>query len=212
MLEDVRARVRPYFAAAPPAHDWHHVERVATLAEALCERHPDSQRIDERVVELAAFLHDIGREKEDRGEIDDHAAWGAEEAGRILEDVGADPETIEAVQHCVRAHRYSNDVEPETLEAEIVSDADDLDALGAIGIARVFAHGGAVGNPIHDGDVTATGDGAAAGKTQYEHFHEKILALPDRMYTDSGRELAAERAAFVRTFLEQFDREITGDG
>ncbi|WP_049924335.1 HD domain-containing protein [Halopiger djelfimassiliensis] len=210
MLETVRTRARQYFGDASPAHDWHHVERVETLAETLVDRHP-SKGIDDRVVTLAVYLHDVGREREDRGAIDDHATWGAREAGRILEDVDADRETIDRVQHCVRAHRYSNDVDPETLEAKLVSDADNLDALGAVGIARVFAYGGELGQPMYDPAVPVADDETIAGATQYNHVHKKILDLPERMYTDVGRELAAERAAFVREFLERFDGEVAGD-
>ncbi|ADB59122.1 metal dependent phosphohydrolase [Haloterrigena turkmenica DSM 5511] len=210
MLEAVRTRARSYFEAAPPGHDWHHVQRVETLAETLVDRH-QSGSIDERVVTLAVYLHDIGREKEDSGEIDDHAAWGARESRRILEDVGADPATIDGVAHCVRAHRYSNAVEPERLEAKLVSDADNLDALGAVGIARTFAHGGALGEPIYDPAVPVADDETAAGATQYNHLHEKILALPERLYTDVGRELAERRAAFVREYVAQFDAELTGE-
>lgn len=210
MLEAIRTRACSYFKDAPPAHDWHHVQRVETLAETLVGRHSGDE-IDERVVTLAVLLHDIGREKEDSGEIDDHATWGAEEAGRILENVGADPATIDAVAHCVRAHRYSNEIEPETLEAEIVSDADNLDALGAVGIARTFAHGGALGEPIHDPAVPPADDETAAGATQYNHLHEKILDLPERMYTDVGRDLAERRAAFVREYVAQFDSELAGE-
>ena len=210
MLEAVRTRARTYFEDAPPAHDWHHVRRVETLAETLIDRHA-SDDIDERVVTLAVYLHDIGREREARGEIDDHATWGAREAGRILEAVGADAATIDAVRHCVRAHRYSNDIDPETLEARLVSDADDLDALGAVGLARVFAHGGAAGSPIHDPAVPVGEDETAAGATQYNHLHKKILELPDRLYTEVGRELADERARFVREYVDRFDAELAGE-
>ena len=209
MLESVRDRARTYFETAPPAHDWHHVRRVETLAETLVDRHPDP--VDERVVTLAVLLHDVGRAREDRGEIDDHATWGAREAGRILEDEGAESATIEAVQHCIRAHRYSNAVEPETLEAKLVSDADNLDALGAVGIARVFSYGAEIGQPIHDPTVPVADDDTPAGRTQYNHLHKKILALPDRMYTDVGRDLAADRADFVREYAARFDAELAGE-
>ncbi|SIS15299.1 HD domain-containing protein [Natronorubrum thiooxidans] len=211
MLEAVRTRARPYFEDAPPAHDWHHVRRVETLAETLLERHSQSESIDGRVVRLAVVLHDIGREREDRGEIDDHAIWGSQEAGRILESVGADTETIEQVKHCIRSHRYSNATEPETLEAKLVSDADNLDALGAVGIARVFAHGGALGTPLYDPEVPVADDDTAAGQTQYNHLYTKILELPDQMYTDVGRERADTRCRFVREYLEQFEGELTGE-
>ncbi len=209
MLEAVRDRARPYFEDAPPAHDWHHVRRVERLAETLCERHPDPA--DERVVRLAVYCHDIGRTKEDRGEIDDHAAWGAREAADILRDCGADAATIERVQRCVRSHRYSNDVEPETLEAKLVCDADNLDALGAVGIARAFAHGGAVGEPIHDPATPPADDDTDAGRTQYNHVHTKLLELPERMYTEVGRDLAVDRVGFVREYLERFDDEVAGE-
>jgi len=209
MLEAVRTRARPYFEDAPPAHDWYHVQRVETLAETLVKRHPEP--VDERVVRLAVILHDIGRTREDRGGIDDHARWGARKAGTILRDCGADAETIERVQHCIRAHRYSNDVEPATPEAKLVADADDLDALGAVGIARAFAHGGAIGSPIHDPALPVTEDDTEAGATQYNHFYKKLLTLPERLYTEAGRGLAADRVAFMEDFLEQFDREVDGD-
>ena len=209
MLETVRSRARPYFEDAPAAHDWHHVQRVETIAETLLERHPEPA--DDRVVRLAVYLHDVGREREDRGEIDCHAEWGADEAGQILADVGAADETIEQVCHCVRAHRYSNDVEPATLEARLVADADNLDALGAVGIGRVFAHGGTIGSPLHDPAVPLEADDSAAGTTQYNHLHKKILALPGRMYTDVGRELADDRAAFVQEYVDRFDREVAGE-
>ncbi|WP_247003628.1 HD domain-containing protein [Halosolutus gelatinilyticus] len=209
MLEDVRRRARTYFDDASPAHDWRHVQRVETIAEMLCDRHPEP--VDDRVVTLAALLHDVGRSREDRGEIDDHAVWGAREASEILRRLGAGEGTIDAVRHCIRAHRFSNDVEPETIEAKLLSDADNLDALGAVGIARVFAYGAELGDPIHDPAIPLADDETTAGATQYNHVHKKILALPERMYTDVGRDLAADRAAFVREYVAQFDAEIAGE-
>jgi uncharacterized protein len=209
MLDTVRARARPYFEDAPPAHDWHHVRRVEALAETLVGE--QSASVDERVVRLAVVLHDIGREREDRGQIDDHAIWGAREGGAILADVGASEETIDRVEHCIRAHRYSNEIQPETLEAELVCDADNLDALGAVGIARAFAHGSVIGSPLYDPDVPPAKDETTDGRSQYNHFYKKILELPERMYTDAGRELAADRASFVREYLERFDAEAAGN-
>ncbi|SEQ83427.1 HD domain-containing protein [Natrinema salaciae] len=209
MLEAVRDRARPYFTDASPAHDWHHVQRVDALAETLVEQHPES--VEEPVVHLAVALHDIGRTREDRGEIDDHASWGAREGGRILRDLGAATDTVERVQHCIRAHRYSTGTEPASLEAKLVADADNLDALGAVGIARVFAYGGEIGEPIHDPAQPIAEDDTDAGATQYNHFHKKILDLPARMYTDVGRDLAADRVGFVREYLERFEVEVAGE-
>jgi uncharacterized protein len=212
MRDEVRERARTYFDVVSPAHDWHHVRRVARLAETLADEcAADGSDVDENVLFSAVWLHDVGRAKEDRGEIGDHAEWGAAEAGRILADLGADPETVEAVQHCIRAHRYSNDVEPETPEARILSDADNLDALGAVGIARVFSYGGELGQPIHDPDLPPEADDSAAGETQFNHVHEKILTLRERMYTDAGREMAEERHEYVAAFVERFEREARGE-
>lgn len=208
-FDEVRETARSYFPDEPsPAHDWHHVQRVESLAERLLESYPGA---DDVTVRLAVLLHDVGRAREARGDIDDHATWGAREAESILADHGTFQDRTEAVCHAIRVHRYSNDLEPETLEAEILCDADNLDALGAVGVARCFSFGGELGTPIHDPDLPPSEDDTAAGATNYNHFHRKILDLPERMYTDVGAEIAADRAAYVRQFLERFDREIAGE-
>lgn len=209
MIDEIRGRARPYFEDASPAHDWHHVRRVARLAETLVDE--QDAAIDEDVLFAAVWLHDIGRAKEDRGEIADHAEWGASEAGRILRDLDAGEDTVAAVQHCIRAHRYSNDVDPETTEAELLSDADNLDALGAVGVARVFSYGGELGQPLHDPDLPPEADDSESGETQLNHVHEKILSLRDRMYTEAGRDLAEERHDYVVEFAERFEREAAGE-
>ncbi|WP_327053271.1 HD domain-containing protein [Halomicrococcus gelatinilyticus] len=206
---DVRERAASYFGDVAPAHDWQHVRRVAELAETLAAE--SDRDVDERTLLAAVWLHDVGRSREDRGEIDDHAAWGAAEAERILTDLGATPDTVAAVQHCVRAHRYSNDVEPETVEAELLCDADNLDALGAVGVARCFTYGGELGQPIHDPDLPLAADDTEAGETQLNHLQKKVLSLRERMYTDPGCAVAEERHAFVESFVERFEREVAGD-
>lgn len=214
----MRERARTYFGDVSPSHDWHHVERVARLAETLVDEFDgdeeaavDADGVDEDVLFAAVWLHDVGRAREDRGEIEDHAEWGATEAGKILRDLGADGGTIDAVRHCVRAHRYSNDVEPESVEAKLLSDADNLDALGAVGVARCFAYGGELGQPLYDPDLPPEADGTPGGATQFNHFHEKILSLPDRMYTDAGRAMAERRREYVVSFLDRFEREVAGE-
>ena len=130
-IETVRKRARGYFEEAEPAHDWHHVQRVEQLTETLLTEQDDA---NELTLRLSVFLHDISRIREDNGMIDDHAVWGAEEAERILSELGFASETVASVRHCVRTHRYSSDPEPETIEAELLCDADNLDALGAVGM------------------------------------------------------------------------------
>lgn len=208
MTAALRSVARSYFEDAAPAHDWKHVRRVERLAARLSD---DGDDVDETVLEYAVLLHDIGREREDAGEIADHAEWGAREARSILDAEGIDAETIDGVCHCIRAHRFSNDVEPRSPEARILCDADNLDALGAVGIARVFSHGGATGFPMHDPDLPAEDDDTPAGATSINHVTKKILTLRDRMYTDAGREIADERHAFCRRFLDRFEGEIAGE-
>ena len=208
-MNDIRATARSHFdEELSPAHDWHHVGRVEALAERLLEEYDDA---DERTVRLAVLLHDIGRAREDRGNIDDHATWGAREARSLLAERDVSETRIDAVCHAIRAHRYSNELEPETIEAEILCDADNLDALGAVGIARCFTYGGELGETIHDPDLSLAADDSADGQTQYNHFYKKILDLPDRMYTDAGSAIADDRREVVEDFLERFDREVAGE-
>ena len=203
MLEE---RARTHFDDAHPAHDWHHVERVAAMADAIAA----DAGADAEIVALATVLHDIGRAREDRGEIDDHAAWGPREAADLLGDVGYDDETIDAVVHCIRAHRYSTGPEPRTVEAQVLSDADNLDAMGAIGIARTFSLATEYGNPIADPALPVDADESTAGATSLNHLQKKILSLKDRMYTDAGKRRAEDRHDFVEAFVDRLEEEIDG--
>lgn len=205
-LARVAEQAKSYFEDAHPAHDWFHVERVYNTAETLA----DEEGANVETVRLAALLHDVGRGREDRGEIENHAAWGATEAESILRELGYGDERIEAVAHCIRAHRYSTPPEPKTPEAMVLSDADNLDALGATGIARVFAYGGERGQTITDPGLPVEEDDSTAGRTSLNHVRKKILRLRERMYTDAGRARAAEQHEYVVEFVERFDAEMRG--
>jgi len=212
----IRDRARSYFDGVSPGHDFQHVERVVSTAKRLADEFDagdaTDRDVDREVLVAAAWLHDVGRAKETRGEIDDHAEWGASEARSVLDDLElGSSEQREHVAQCVRAHRFSNDVEPETLEAELLSDADNLDATGAVGIARVFAYAGEHGRTLYDPERPPETDESASGETSFNHFHKKILHLEERMYTDAGRRVAADRQAYVETFLDRFEREAHGD-
>lgn len=208
-LAPVEEAAKAYFSAdISPAHDWHHIERVAAIADRLCTEY---ETADGFVINAAVFLHDIGREMEDNGEIQNHAAWGAQEAAAILQEQGVASDRIEAVTHAIRSHRYSEPPKPVSLEAKILSDADNLDALGAVGIARCFTYGGERGSPIHDPDLPPAADETSSGSTQFNHFYKKLRDLPDRMYTKRGREIAEERWEFMEQYLNRFDAEITAE-
>lgn len=203
--EGIRKESKKFFEDISPSHDWLHVKRVYRLAETIA-REEDA---DLQTVRLATLLHDIGRQKEDQGEIDDHAEWGAEKAKEILEREGYGDK--DAVISCIRSHRYSTDPEPETLEAKILSDADNLDALGASGIARTFAYAGERKGKLMDTDLPVEEDDSAEGKTALNHLQKKILSLKDRMYTDTGRSIAEERHRFVEGYVERLQEEMKGD-
>lgn len=202
--ESLRKTARQYFEDAPPSHDWQHVLRVRRTALELAEH----EEADEKTLEAAAFLHDIGRVREMRGEIEDHATWSGREARRILKQRGYETSTIDPIVHCIRTHRYSNDAKPETLEAKILCDADNLDALGAIGIARTFAYSGENDRLLADADRPPESDDSEAGRTGLNHLVKKILTLKDRMYTDTGRQFAEERHRVVGDFVKRLRKEV----
>lgn len=202
----VRSRAREYFGDVAPSHDWHHVKRVTDLATSIAS----DEDADPTIVKPAALLHDIGRGREDRGEIDDHATWGATEARSILERLDYPEDRIQAIAHCIRAHRYSNNVSPETLEARVLADADNLDALGAVGIARTFCYSGENERVLADGEHLPHDDTSEAGTTGLNHLVKKILHLKDRMYTATGREIAGERHDVVKDYVDQLMKELPG--
>jgi len=205
-MDKVREKARGFFGNVHPAHDWKHVKRVEKIALNLTEK----EGADKEIVQASVLLHDIGRKKEDNGEIDDHAVWGAEKAEEILKELDYNREFIEKVQECIESHRYSSGPEPESLEAIVLSDADNLDALGATGIARTFSYGGEHGRVIADPDLPADEDPEKGGSNSLNHLQKKILSLKDRMYTDSGLELAEQRHDFVEEFVERFKDEMKG--
>lgn len=206
-MEEIREEAKKFFVDVNPAHDWKHVRRVEKIAETLTEK----EDADEKVVKASVLLHDIGRKKEDEGEIENHAEWGTEKAEEILEGLGYEKEFIEEVQHCIRSHRYSKDPEPESREAKVLSDADNLDALGATGIARTFTYGGEHGRVIADPELSAEDDPERSGSNSFNHLQKKILKLKGRMYTNSGIEVAEERQEYVKDFVERFKDEMSGD-
>ncbi|AFK21983.1 HD domain-containing protein [Pyrococcus sp. ST04] len=168
------------------SHGLSHTERVLKLALEIGKK----EGADLEVLALAAILHDVARPLEEKGLIKDHA----KESAKIARDILNNYPKIEEVVHAIEAHRFSRGVEPRTLEAKILSDADKIDALGAVGIARVFMYSGEHGRSIED---------------SIRHFEEKILKLKDLMYTKTGKKIAEERHKIVEDFLEELKKEIT---
>ncbi len=196
--------VRATLAGDASGHDWWHVYRVWQIARRLGR----DEGADPQVVELAALLHDIADWKFHGG---DESA-GPRAARQWLATQDVDVTTIEEVCQIIGeiSFKGSGVATPmSTLAGRVVQDADRLDALGAIGIARAFAYGGHKGRPLYDPAVhPEQHDSFAAYKNNrgptLNHFHEKLLLLKDRMNTVAGRRLAAERHAFMEQFLEHF--------
>ncbi|MEX2112817.1 MAG: HD domain-containing protein [Pirellulales bacterium] len=207
VLAQTAEHVRALLADDASGHDWWHIDRVRQLALHIGR----TEQADLYVVELAALLHDIADWKFHDG--DD--SLGPRRASQWLAGLGVDRATIDRVAEIIAHVSYKGAgvaTPMRTLEGAVVQDADRLDALGAIGIARTFAYGGHAGQPMHDPGraplVHATFEAYKNSQgTTINHFYEKLLLLKDRMQTPTGRQLAAERHAFMQQFLERFHRE-----
>lgn len=167
-------------------HGLDHVERVRRTALFIAKHYPD---VDLEVVEIAALMHDIGKYLN----ADDHAKESAKLAKEILKKLKVPEEKISKIIDAIENHSFSARRKPKTLEGMILSDADKLDALGAIGIARVFMLSG-----IENRDL----------QKSLKHFYEKILKLYNNLFTDIAKELAKERIQFTKKFINQLEKEL----
>lgn len=195
------------------AHDAAHLARVVANARRLAADEAAAGRAsDTFVVESAAWLHDIVALPKGQGAPGEAARRSAAEARVILGDLGIEAMTIEAIAHAVEAHSFSGGMATETAEAKIVQDADRLDALGAIGIARLWVTGATLGGALYHPDdplgVARELDDRAWG---LDHIERKLLRLPALMQTDAGRIEAERRAEFVRQYRDELLREIAGE-
>ena len=196
------------FLEAAGSHDWDHTRRVA----ALCEHIGRVEQADLKVLCIAAYLHDIGRCHQDRSNgVHCHAAEGARMAAEILEELPLSASEKENIIHCVRSHRFRENHAPATLEARVLFDADKLDAIGAVGVARAYLFAGEIGACLHNPDIDVTEAPAySENDTGYREYLVKLRHIHTRMLTDEGRRLAAERHAYMESFFERFISEIEG--
>nr|WP_209631346.1 HD domain-containing protein [Methanofollis sp. W23] len=193
-MDDEMDRMRAYVETALGAsgsHGYDHILRVTRLCQVIGR----VEGADMRVLIPAALFHDVARPLEEKRGLR-HEEEGARVADAYLKGVHYDPALILAIAHAIRTHRYRSRATPETLEAKILSDADKLDAIGAVGIARTFLRAGEHGEGIQD----------AMG-----HIEEKLLKLKDLMYTGGARQIAEERHAFLIRFVENMEGEMGGD-
>lgn len=206
---------RTLYDDSDPVHDFDHVLRVLALARRI----GPAEGANMAIVETAVLLHDIHRAGEDQdahvlnAETADHALLAADAARHILAALTPPPGAafIDAVTHCIAAHRFRNSVEPQTIEAKVVFDADKLDAIGAIGVARAYAYGGMTGQKLW-GEVPPDYPGGGPEHTARHEYVYKLSRIQARMQTATGRAIARERHAFMTAFFERLDREVHGDG
>jgi uncharacterized protein len=213
LVQRTAAALRKAMAGEGSGHDWWHVWRVWKNAERIARTEP---KADRTVVALGALLHDLGDWKFHGGDVE----AAPREAARMLRRFGAREPLVARVAQICREVSYKGagvaDVRG-TLEARIVRDADRLDAIGALGVARAFAYGGAKGRSMYEpGEKPVLHRSFTAYKKSrghtINHFHEKLLLLRKRLETREARRLAKDRHAFLVTFLRRFHREWDGRG
>lgn len=182
-------------------HDWWHVHRVRNTALAIARK----EQADLFVCELAALLHDVADEK-----LNPTKEAGLHRVRSWLDEHVGEPSVTGEVMEIISTMSYNGGKNPpmSTLAGQIVQDADRLDAIGAIGIARTFAFGGSRGRSMHEpGQDFSDLDYRSRGKTTIYHFYEKLLKLKDLMNTRHAQRLAESRHEYMLRFLEQFYRE-----
>ena len=207
LIERVAAQIRRRFVGESSGHDWYHIQRVWKLTQQIAAR----EGANLEIAELGALVHDIADWKFCAGD----ETVGPLEARRLLSDEGVPGDVIEAVADIVATISFKGagvTTAMKTLEGQCVQDADRLDAMGAIGIARCFAYGGHAGRAMYDPDVHPTMHATAeayksAKGTSLNHFHEKLFLLKDRMNTASGRAMAEERHRYMKEFVDRFLHE-----
>ena len=189
-----------------PAHDEAHVRRVTANARFLAEKEGGSVHI----AVPAALLHELFNYPKDHPESHRSGELCAVRATAVLHEVSYPTAWIEPVAYCIRVHGFARGIVPETLEAKVLQDADRLDAIGAIGIARLFATCASMGRPFYRSDdpfcETREPDDRQWG---VDHFYRKLLRIHESLHTPTARALGAERMTFMQTYLAQLRSEIT---
>ena len=207
LLLDVYAEAQERFSLLNDlAHGWEHVQRVYRLALHIAQQ----EGADRFIVGVAALLHDLGRLTHD--ETRHHADLSVIHARDLLTRYQVPPDKQEAILHAIDAHSFSKGLQPRTLEARIVRDADRLDSLGAIGVLRWAITGTQRGTPetrsYHPDDPFAERHPLDDRRYMLDHFYSKLLKLSDTMSTQTGRKLAEHRTRFMRAYLDEFKDEL----
>lgn len=210
VIENDIKYVKQIFADDCSGHDYHHTMRVYRLAMQIAEQ----ENADMLIVQLAALLHDV-----DDVKLSPETHDTKKNAVRFMKNSGVDDKVIASVCKIIDEVSFvgTDSVVPSTLEGKCVQDADRLDAIGAIGIARTFAYGGSKGRRIHDPDIKPMTNMNKAdynqnhNSTSINHFYEKLLLLKDMMNTETAKKMAMHRQAVMKEYLVEFMAEWEGE-
>jgi uncharacterized protein len=205
--KDMLAEIEPLYLGADPAHDLSHIVRVCSNARKIGER----EGANMQVLMLAAMLHDAGSQPKGADEPQQSVSESSRAAEDFMKKKGVPEDVIDQVLYAIDVHRFSKGICPTTLEARILQDSDRLDAIGAIGIARVFLTGGSLGRELyHPLDPFCRTREPDDLKWNLDHFFAKLLRLEVGMHTETAKDMAAKRAEVLRRYLGDLEMEIQG--
>jgi uncharacterized protein len=207
MMQDmIIKRVERMLKRRDPAHDFHHIMRVYKNAEIIGR----SEGTDMGVLLPAVLLHDIVVYPKGSAKSSRSSDESADLAKKILVNYGYSQKKISQICYCIRAHSYSKKVVPTSLEGRILQDADRLDALGAIGIARTFSVSGSENRTFYNADDPFCRSDRNLDDSRWtlDHFQTKLLKLEENMHTETAKKIARERTSFMIFFISQLQKEI----
>ena len=202
---------RQWYPLEDVVHGFDHIERVYHL----CEKLGEAEGANLEIVLAAALLHDSQGSAPDGSERPNHHLLSADFAGRVLQDEGWDELQIQAVQHCIRAHRFRhNGEEPASIEAKVLFDADKLDVIGAIGAARTLGYALKAGTPFFSepsSKFLQTGqEEPGEHHSAYHEYLFKLRKISSLLYTKTGRRLATKRQHFLNQYFDELADEYRG--
>jgi uncharacterized protein len=204
-IEKLIPLVKPFYKSTDPAHDWAHVERVASNVLKLSE----GQNVNTDHVMAAAYCHDIVNVPKDHPDRKNASSLSAKKAENLLLASGFSEEEVQIIQGAIIEHSYSNGLHPTSLEAAIVQDADRLDALGAIGILRCAAVNAQMKSNFYNTSDPLAQDRPLDDKSyMLDHYFVKLFKLPELMNTPAGKKMAQERIKLMESFVEELLKEI----
>jgi len=200
-LENLKKVVKSKLGKNDPAHDFEHVMRVYRNAERICK----TENGNKKLILSAVLLHDIIKIKNRK----DSALKSARLSEKILKQNYFSDNEIKIISDAIKEHSFSKGKIPSTIEGKILQDADRLDAIGAIGLARVFSFSGSNNRPFYDPkDPFSKNRNLNDNKWTIDHFYEKLLTLEQKMNTKTGKTIAKKRTKILKNFLKEIKNEI----